>query len=581
MTFNPHANKLLFGGIAAALVGIGIWTFGFGPRSHAPSSARAMGNPVFSRLVRVSAAQYRQIIADVFGPTILPADNPNQGDARVGGLLAVGAGQVSYSPAGFASAHDLAETIAQQVTSPINRDTLIPCRPANEKQPDDVCAQKFFAKVGPLLWRRALTPDELAAQVQLARAGTEKLNDFYAGVQESLAGMLTSANFLFRVQQAEAVSGRPGVYELTAYSKAAQLAALLWNSNPDGALLKAAETGQLDSLEGLSAQVDRMVASPRTENGVRAFFSDMLEFDKFSALDKDPTIYPRYTTTVGKDMQESLLRVLVDELLVNRVSYPQLFRTRETYLTPALAALIDVPLPLPQGASNGAPGTEWTKHEFAANDPRAGFLTMPAFTALNSHPGKSSPTLRGKAIREDLLCQKIPDPPAGVNFDLFNSDKAGPTARDRLTVHRTSPACAGCHKLMDPLGLSLENLDGSGSWRTTENGVAINASGSFDRASYTSTAGLNETIGGAKAAQACVINRAFSYGTTRAATAADRPFLQTLERKFAERGRQFPELLKLIATAPEFYEVTAPKGSGAEPPAQIQASARTPESRFR
>src|SRR5262249_39551805 len=157
----------------------------------------------------------------------------------------------------------------------------------------------------------------------------------------------------------------------------------------------------------------------------------------------------------GKDMQESLLRVLVDELLVNRVPYPQLFRTHETYLTPALAALIDVQLPLPQGASNGAPGQDWTKYEFAANDPRAGFLTMPAFTALNAHPGKSSPTLRGKAIREDLLCQKVPDPPANVNFTAFNDLKSGPTARERMQVHRTNPVCAGCHKIMDPLGLSL------------------------------------------------------------------------------------------------------------------------------
>jgi hypothetical protein len=323
-----------------------------------------------------------------------------------------------------------------------------------------------------------------------------------------------------------------------------------------------------------------MLASPRTENGVRAFFSDMLEFDKFAALDKDPMIYPRYTTTVGKDMQESLLRVLVDELLVNRVSYPQLFRTRETYLTPALAALIEVRLPLPQGASNGAPGQEWAKYEFAANDPRVGFLTMPAFTALNAHPGKSSPTLRGKAIREDLLCQKIPDPPAGVNFDLFNSDKAGPTARDRLTVHRTSASCAGCHKLMDPLGLSLENLDGSGSWRTKENGVPINPSGEFEKTSYKNAEGLNEAIGSSQAAESCLINRVYSYGTARAATSADRAVLKTLEQGFDQHDRQFPALLKLIATAPEFYEMTAPKGFGTQPPQQYQASARTPEPRL-
>ena len=576
MTVKRHATTLLLAGSAAAAL-IGVWSLGLlGPRTHAPSPERAMGKPAISRLIRVSGAQYQQIIADVFGPTILPADNPNQGEARIGGLLAVGAAQVSYSSAGFASAHDMAEHIAQQVTSPTNRATLLPCRPGNDRQPADACAEQFFAKAGRLLWRRALTPSELASQVQVAHAGAEKLKDFYAGVQESLAGLLTSPNFLFRVQQAQAVSGHPGVYELTAYSKASRLAAMLWNSNPDSALLTAAETGELDSAKGLAAQVDRMLASPRTENGVRAFFSDMLEFDKFAALDKDPTIYPRYTPTVGKDMQESLLRVLVDELLVNRVSYPQLFRARETYLTAPLAALIDVQLPLPRGASNGAPGQEWVKYEFPANDPRAGLLTMPAFTALNAHPGKSSPTLRGKAIRENLLCQKIPDPPAGVSFDLFNSDKAGPTARDRLTVHRTAASCAGCHKLMDPLGLSLENLDGSGSWRTQENGTPINASGEFENTKYTNADGLNEAVGGSQAAESCLINRIYSYGTARAATSADRAVLKTLEQSFEQHGRQFPELLKLIANSPEFYEMTAPKGFGTEAAQQLQASARTP-----
>ena len=434
-----------------------------------------------------------------------------------------------------------------------------------------------------MLWRRALTADELNAHVQWAHVATEKLHDFYAGIQESLTGMLTSPNFLFRVEQAQAVPGHPGTFELTGYSKAARLAALLWNSNPDATLLMAAETGQLDTPQGVSAQVDRMLTSRRAENGVRAFFSDMLEFDKFSALDKDPTIYPRYTNTVGKDMQESLLRVLVDELLVNRVPYPQLFRTRETYLTPALAALIDVQIPLPQGASNGAPGQDWTKYEFAPNDPRAGFLTMPAFTALNAHPGKSSPTLRGKAIREDLLCQKVPDPPANVNFMAFNDLKSGPTARDRLQVHRTNPVCAGCHRIMDPIGLSLENFDGSGGWRTAENNVKIDASGSFNNVAYTGAAGLDQAIGNSEAAESCLVSRVYAYATSQATTASDKSFLHQLEQQFDSHGRQYPELLKLIATSPEFSQLTETKGSvppGAQA-AQIQASAKTPSSAIR
>lgn len=583
MSLNSHAKKFLLPSIAAAvaLAGVGMWVLESGPHLHAPSPADAMGKPAVARLVRVSAEQYRQIIADVFGPTIVLRNDLNQADARISGLLAVGNANVSYSPASFASAHDLAEGIAQQVTNAANRDTLVACHPVNEKQPDDACARKFFAMTGRLLWRRALTAGELAAQVQMANAATERLGDFYQGLAESLAGMLASPNFLFRVEQAAPVHAHPGEYELTAYSKAARLAALIWDSNPDDALLTAAETGQLDSAKGRSQQVDRMLASPKAENGVRAFFSDVLQFDEFASLDKDSTIYGRYTTTVGKDMRDSMLRTIADELMVNRVSYSQLFNTHETYLTPQLAAIEGVRLPMARGASNGAPGAQWTRYEFPANDPRAGLLTMPAFTALHAHPGKSSPTLRGKAIREELLCQKIPDPPAGVNFALFNSNKAGPTARDRLTVHRTSPTCAGCHALMDPLGLSLENFSGVGSWRNDENHVHIDASGSFDGRSYQGAVGLDEAIGSSHAAEACLINHMYSYGTARTLTASDQTFVHQLEQEFDSHGRQFPALLRLLATSPEFYEVRGSPNAAPAPSAagQLAASATAVGSR--
>jgi hypothetical protein len=562
-SISRHANKPLLAAVVV-LAGIGVSSCGFGPGTQEPSVSRAMGQPEISRLVRVSGSQYTRIIADVFGPTISTAHNPNQGDARIGGLLAIGAAQVSYSAAGFSSAHDLAEDVAQQVTDPAHRDMLIPCQPANDQQPDDACAQQFFAKVGRLLWRRALAAEELTQQVQAAHESAAKLNDFYAGMRESLTAMLASPNFLFRVLEAGPMSGEAGSYELTPYSKAAQLAALLWNSNPDGALLTAAETGELDSERGLAQQVDRMLASPKAEFGVRAFFADMLEFDKFAALDKDSSIYPRYTTTVGSDMEESLLRVLVDELLVNKVSYPQLFTTRNTYLTPALAAVIGVQLPLPPGASNGAPGQEWTKYEFPEGDARAGFVTMPAFTALHAHPGASSPTLRGKAIRQNLLCQKIPDPPAGVNFDLFSSSDAGPTARERLKAHSVNASCAGCHRLMDPIGLGLENFDGSGSWRTAENGVQIDTAGDLDGATYKEVGGLNQVIGKSAEVQSCLVSRVYAYGTAREVVAADKAFLKELTQKFGKAGSQYTELLKLVAMAPEFYQLTAPKGFGSQ-----------------
>ncbi|MFL2769949.1 MAG: DUF1588 domain-containing protein [Rhodospirillaceae bacterium] len=119
--------------------------------------------------------------------------------------------------------------------------------------------------------------------------------------------------------------------------------------------------------------------------------------------------------------------------------------------------------------------------EFSENDPRAGILTQVGFSALASHPGRSSPTLRGKSIREAVLCQKVPDPPGDVDFSLFEDPNSpNKTARERLTAHSTEPACAGCHKITDPIGLALEQLDGIGQLRTSENGVVIDVSGNLD-----------------------------------------------------------------------------------------------------
>ena len=121
----------------------------------------------------------------------------------------------------------------------------------------------------------------------------------------------------------------------------------------------------------------------------------------------------------------------------------------------------------------------WMPFTLPPSDARAGILAQPSFLSLHSHPGRSSPTLRGKALREIFLCQKVPDPPGNVNFKLVQ-DTSNPnykTARQRLTAHRTSPTCAGCHKIMDPVGLAMENFDSIGGFRSTENGAAIDAGG--------------------------------------------------------------------------------------------------------
>jgi hypothetical protein len=425
------------------------------------------GGPVTMR--RLTQDQYRQTVADIFGADIKVAGR-FEPDARKDGLLALGTSSVTITSAGFEQYDGIARNIAAQVVAEDHRDKLLPCKPADAKAADDACAQQILAKYGRLMFRRPLAGEELTARVAVAGETAKTLGDFYAGVQMGLTSLMEAPAFLFRVEKA---TGEAPNQTLDAYSKATRLSFLLWNTTPDDELLAAAEKGELDTKEGLQRQADRLLASPRVEDGVRAFFADFLNFDGFDSLAKDAVIYPKFSQKVAADAREQTLRTVADHLLVQKADYRDLFTTKRTFMNRALGVVYFVPVETRQG---------WEPYEFAKDDPRGGLLTQLSFTALHSHPGRSSATLRGQAIRQVLLCQKVPDPPANVDFNLVQDTK-NPlyrTARDRLTAHRSDPTCSGCHQVIDPIGLALEHFDGLGQVRDNENGAKIDASGDID-----------------------------------------------------------------------------------------------------
>jgi hypothetical protein len=376
--------------------------------------------------------------------------------------------------------------------------------------------------------------------------------------------MLESPQFLFRREVTEPDPDRPGAYRLDAYSRASQLSFFLWNSGPDLKLMADAQGGKLDTESGMTSEVDRMLRSPRMESGLRAFFSDMLQFDLFDTLAKDAQIYPKWTAKVAEDAQEQTLRTIVDLVLTQHGDYRDLFTTGNTFLSPLLGSLYGVPV------APGAAGLQ--PHRYPAGDRHSGIHTQASFVALHSHEGLSSPTLRGKALRELLLCQPVPAPPGNVNFaaaqDTHNPDFK--TMRERLTAHRTDPSCAGCHKLMDPMGLALENFDSDAGFRTAENGRAIDTSGELDGMEFNDPVGLGRALHDNPATGACLVRRVYSYATGRAPTRRDMPWVRHLEKSFAEDGYRPPELMRQIAISPNFYRVAAPA------PAPMLASRTAP-----
>ncbi|HLG87021.1 MAG TPA: DUF1592 domain-containing protein [Alphaproteobacteria bacterium] len=522
--------------------------------TYAAESASSQKRLVEMR--RITQDQYRQIIADVFGRTI-KLGGRFEPDQRDSGLIAVGAGEASVTASGYEQYDGMARSIAGQVLDEQRRATMLACRPADPKAADDACAKQFIARIGRILYRRPLTDTELVAEIGIASGATAKVHDFYAGLALSLAGMLEAPQFLFRQEWAEADPEHPGSYRLDAYSKASRLSFLLWNAAPDPLLLEAAEKGELNDTAGLKRQVDRMLASPRVEAGVRAFFADMLSFSSFETLAKDSVLYPKFVSRAPADAQEQTLRTIIDLLVTRHGDYRDIFTTRRTFLTPLLAAIYKIPIETP----NDLPDV-WVPYEYPENAEQAGIVTEASFVALHSHPGRSSPTIRGKALREILLCQKVPDPPGNVNFAVVQ-DTSNPefkTARARLTAHRTNPTCAGCHKIMDPVGLSLENFDTTGGFRLTENGVAIDASGELDGTKFSDPIGLGRALHDSAAATACVVNRLVSYGLGHAPTKADSDWVRNdVAKQFATDGYRFIDLLRDIATSDQFYRVTPPE----------------------
>jgi len=505
---------------------------------------------------RLTSDQYANIIAEVFGPSI-QLSGRFEPDARVDGLVEVGAGRVSVSVDGMAQYDSMARGIAAQVVSEINRKDTIPCTPANVKAADAACATQFLMRTGSLLFRRPITAAEQKHFVDAAGAAAETLGDFYAGLGLSTGAMLASPQFLFRAEKLEADPNIAGRYRLDAYSKASRLSFFLWNSIPDDALLAAAKSGAIHTEQGLAAQVTRMLASPRFDAGVGAFFTDMFAFDAMGALVKDGTLYPSFDAIVVKDAQEQTLRTVIDHLVHRRGDYRDIFTVRQTFMTQALASIYNVPLV--NDVANGASDT-WQRYEFPPDDQRAGILTHISFTALHSHPGRSSATLRGKAIREIFLCQKVPAPPGNVDFTLIQ-DIGNPkyrTARDRLSAHATDPVCAGCHKITDPMGLSLETFDGDGSFRKTENGAVIDTRGELSGKKFEDSAGLGLAVRNDNATASCVVDRVLAYSLGRAPVAGESAWKANLKQSFAKDGYVVPELMRKIATSPEFFSAAPP-----------------------
>ncbi len=336
---------------------------------------------------------------------------------------------------------------------------------------------------------------------------------------------------------------------------------------PDAELFAAAERGELATRAGVEKQVRRMLADPRAHESLDEFVSQWLRFDRLTTSSKDRRKFPYFTRETANAMTTEA-RTFVSDLVWNDGNFMDLFTADYGYVSPELARIYGVP----------APARDFDRVPFPANSERAGILGQGLFLALTAKPEDSSPTARGLFVREQFLCQHVPDPPPGVNTNLPPVTEAKPqTNRDRMSEHTTNASCATCHKLMDAVGFGLEKFDAVGARREQlvlefrskkdedeeEDGkhpmpkrivtLPLNTSAyvaGIPNSEFSSPQQLGAVLAKSSQCQECVVKQYFRFQAGRRETPADRPVIRIGHRRLS-RFRVSLQRVNIVFSAAE------------------------------
>ncbi len=481
-------------------------------------------------LPRLTGLQYRNAVHALLGSPLPevqlePDTNPYL-------FVSIGATSTTLSELGAQQYEEAADALTNAVWADTERrDALIGCAVTAA---GDACSRQFLEAFGSQAFRRPLTAAELDRWTNASAALAE--GEPYRGLRLAVSGMLQSPNFLYRVELGEPDPEDATRLRYTGYELASRLSFLLWDSLPDASLTAAAQDGSLHDPDVLEAETRRMMADPRTRGSVQAFFAQYFDLARLDGVTRDPAIYPGFSTTMADSMRTEV-ELLVDDLVYRQdADIRRLFSTRSTFVNTELAALYGIEAP------PGASEISFAPAELPADGPRAGMLTLGAFLTMNAHETETSPTLRGKYLRERVLCMEVPPPPPNVNTTVPDPAEGG-TLRERLDQHRVDPACAACHAFIDPPGFLFENFDSAGAFRTTDNGFPVDATGELDGNALTDARELADVLATNPFVGPCVVKQLFRHTNGRLETAGEEPALEDLAERFDEHDHRFAELL--------------------------------------
>lgn len=449
-----------------------------------------------------------------------------------------------------------------EITGPLNpdgkvetesRQRLLSCA-SKFRFKEKSCAKKMFATLARRAYRREVTADDLAL-IMAAYARKREAGNFDQAVAMGLRTLLMSPDFLFLVERPPSTIAPGQSYRLSDYELASRLSYFIWSSLPDEELLTQAANKRLQDPATLQAQVQRMLADPRSQALIDNFAVQWLGLRDFNTLRPDLNIYPEFDDGLSRafDMET---RLFLRSILRENRSVLEVLSSDYTFLNQRLAELYGI---------EGVEGPAFRRVALNGHEQRGGVLTQGSVLMATSHAAQTSPILRGKWVLTNLLNSPPQPPPPGVpTLDLKPAaDGRILTTREQIERHQISPVCVGCHAKMDPYGMALENFDVLGRWRSEENGSPIDASTALPRGKkFTGPSGLKEVLlARSNDFAKATTTRLMTYATGRRLEKVDQAAVKQIVEAAKSARFRFADLVIGVVNSAPFQMRTAPQAT--------------------
>ncbi len=424
-----------------------------------------------------------------------------------------------------------------------SRNRIFVCGPSGDED-GGICAREILSKLARRAYRRPVAEDDIQRLLALYDLGRNE-DGFDGGIALALQGILISPEFLFRFERDPGGALPDTAYPVSDLELASRLSFFLWSSLPDEELLELAEAGSLGDPELLEQQVRRMLDDPRSEALVNNFALQWLHVRNLESMSPpDPSVFPEFTQNL-RDAFKTEVDLIFQDIMRNDRSILDLLDADDTFLNELLARHYGVA---------GIHGNHFRRVRLA-DENRWGLLGKGAILTVTSYSTRTSPTLRGKWVMENLLGSPTPPPPPEIP-PLEESTRAGQLSmRARMDLHRTNPACASCHNLMDPPGFALENFDGIGRWRATSGDQApLDTSGELpDGVRFEGPAGLSRVLLDRREQIARTFSeKLLTYALGRGIEYYDRPALRLITRQVGANDYRWSSVVLAVVKSVPF-----------------------------